>query len=65
MLQENFKTIEAEFPNALVIASTFDNFTQHLPSVAANLAVITECDSFIYYCDDNVYYLDNTSVADM
>ena len=46
----NFAEIQLNFPNAVVVASTFDNFTQHLSKVENQLPIVTAdaADSWIY-----------------
>lgn len=48
----HFAQIQLEFPNAQIVASTFDNFTQQLPAVHDALPVITSeiGDTWIYGC---------------
>eukprot|EP01060_Flectonema_neradi_P006477 TRINITY_DN14382_c2_g2_i1.p1 TRINITY_DN14382_c2_g2~~TRINITY_DN14382_c2_g2_i1.p1 ORF type:complete len:722 (+),score=112.55 TRINITY_DN14382_c2_g2_i1:43-2166(+) len=46
----DFAKIQAEFPGAQIVSSTFDNFTQHLDSVRDNIPVVYKeiGDSWIY-----------------
>ena len=48
--EKRWKEISVVFPNAEIIASTFDNFTQHLDGVKDRLPVVTAevGDSWIY-----------------
>lgn len=48
----HFADIQKEFPNAQIVASTFDNFTQYLPGVRDALPIITDeiGDTWIYGC---------------
>ena len=50
--ETDFKRIQAEFPGAEVVPSTFDNFTQHLDAVRDTLPIVTQeiGDSWIYGC---------------
>ena len=40
-IQATFDTVAKEFPGAEVVASTFDNFTQHLVQHTSGLPVLT------------------------
>eukprot|EP01116_Phalansterium_solitarium_P018609 TRINITY_DN499_c0_g1_i1.p1 TRINITY_DN499_c0_g1~~TRINITY_DN499_c0_g1_i1.p1 ORF type:complete len:799 (-),score=301.91 TRINITY_DN499_c0_g1_i1:735-3131(-) len=47
---QHFEQIQKEFPNAQVVSSTFDNFTQYLAQAKSNLPVISNeiGDTWIY-----------------
>lgn len=56
---QHFDAIQKEFPNAQIVASTFDNFTQHLEAVRSFLPVVTSeiGDTWIYGCPSDPHKL--------
>ena len=54
--QKVWAAAQKEFPNAQVVASTFDNYTQHLtnPAVRSKLPIVTEevGDTWVYVGGD-------------